>query len=65
MQELLRNFGVSIFPHEIFRASRRWAEARYTKLRHYRQLPKGGHFAAFEQPATFIDELRSAFRLMR
>ena len=57
--------GVSIFPHEIFRASRRWAEARYTKLVHYRQLPKGGHFAAFEQPETFIDEVRSAFRLMR
>ena len=57
--------GVSIFPREIFRASRRWAEARYTKLVHYRQLPKGGHFAAFEQPETFVDEVRSAFRLMR
>lgn len=57
--------GVSMFPHEIFRSSRRWCEERYQDLRYYKQLDKGGHFAAFEQPGTFVDELRSYFRLVR
>jgi pimeloyl-ACP methyl ester carboxylesterase len=57
--------GVSIYPHEIFRASRRWCEERFTRLVHYNQLDKGGHFAAFEQPALFVDEVRSCFRLVR
>ncbi len=57
--------GVSIYPHEIFRPSRRWAEARYTNLTHYNVLDKGGHFAAFEQPEIFVDEVRSAFRALR
>ncbi|MBI2800641.1 MAG: epoxide hydrolase [Gammaproteobacteria bacterium] len=57
--------GISIFPHEIFRASRRWAEERFTKLVHFNILDKGGHFAAFEQPATFVDEVRTCFRHMR
>ncbi len=57
--------GVSIFPHEIFRASRRWVEERYTNLVHYNILDKGGHFAAFEQPALFVDEVRNCFRHMR
>jgi pimeloyl-ACP methyl ester carboxylesterase len=55
----------SIFPHEIFRVSRRWAEARYPKLVHFNELPRGGHFAAFEQPALFIEEVRAAFRTLR
>ena len=57
--------AVSIYPHEIFRPSRRWAEARYTHLTHYNVLDKGGHFAAFEQPEIFVDEVRSAFRALR
>jgi len=57
--------GGSIFPKEIFRASRRWAERRFTDIRHWNELPVGGHFAAFEQPATFVDEVRAAFRQMR
>ena len=57
--------GVSIFPHEIFRASRRWVEERYTNLVHYNALDKGGHFAAFEQPELFLDEIRTCFRHMR
>ncbi len=56
--------AVSVYPHEIFRASRRWAEGRYLKLAHYNQLPKGGHFAAFEQPQVFVDEVRAGFRAM-
>jgi pimeloyl-ACP methyl ester carboxylesterase len=42
--------GCSIFPREIFPASRRWLEHRFTDLRHYHELERGGHFAAFEQP---------------
>jgi pimeloyl-ACP methyl ester carboxylesterase len=57
--------GVSIFPKEIFRASRRWAEKRFTDLRYWNELDKGGHFAAFEQPASYVDEVRAFFRLVR
>ncbi len=57
--------GCSIFPHEIFRSSRRWAEKRFTNLIHWNELDKGGHFAALEQPETFIEEVRTCFRTMR
>ena len=50
---------------EILRPSRRWAERRFTDLRYWHEPPKGGHFAAFEQPAIFVDEVRAAFRTMR
>lgn len=57
--------AISMFPGEIFPVSRRWAEQRFTDLRHFRQLDRGGHFAAFEQPALFVAELRDAFRPLR
>lgn len=57
--------GVSMFPKEIFRSSRRWVEERFTNLLHYNQLDKGGHFAAMEQPATFVDEVRTMFAKVR
>jgi pimeloyl-ACP methyl ester carboxylesterase len=57
--------GCSIFPKEIFRTSRRWAEKRFAKLAYFNELPKGGHFAAFEQPELFVNELRTCFRGMR
>jgi pimeloyl-ACP methyl ester carboxylesterase len=57
--------GASIFPKEIFRASRRWAEKRFTNLIHWNELPKGGHFAAFEQPELFLGEVRDCFRKLR
>ncbi len=57
--------GCSIFPKEIFRTSRRWAEKRFSKLVHFNELPKGGHFAAFEQPETFVREVRECFRKLR
>ena len=57
--------GVSVFPKEIFRSSRRWAEKRFTDLRYWNELDKGGHFAAFEQPASYVDEVRAFFRLVR
>ncbi|HYM36328.1 MAG TPA: epoxide hydrolase, partial [Steroidobacteraceae bacterium] len=57
--------GFSLFPKEIFRASRRWVEKRFEKLIYWNELKKGGHFAAFEQPQLFVNELRNCFRLMR
>jgi len=57
--------GCSIFPKEIFRTSRRWAEKRFTNLVYWNELDEGGHFAAFEQPETFVSELRACFRNMR
>lgn len=57
--------GVSVFPKEIFRPSRRWVERRFEDVRHWSELDEGGHFAALEQPETFVDEVRTAFRTMR
>ena len=57
--------GVSMFPKEIFRASKRWVERRFKDLRYYNTLDRGGHFAAFEQPELFVGELRASFRTMR
>lgn len=57
--------GCSIFPREIFRSSRRWAEKRFSKLIHWNELSNGGHFAAFEQPDLFVTEVRTCFRLLR
>ena len=55
----------SIFPKEIFRTSKRWAEKHYDDLVYFNTLDKGGHFAAFEQPETFVEEVRKAFRHAR
>lgn len=57
--------GCSIFPKEIFRCSRRWAEGRFRNLIYWNELEHGGHFAAFEQPEVFAGELRAAFRPLR
>jgi len=57
--------GCSIFPKEIFRTSRRWAEKRFAKLVYFNELEKGGHFAAFEQPETFVREVCACFRQIR
>jgi pimeloyl-ACP methyl ester carboxylesterase len=57
--------GCSIFPKEIFRPSRRWAEPRFPDLRYWNELDEGGHFAAFEQPEAFTTEVRAAFRTFR
>jgi pimeloyl-ACP methyl ester carboxylesterase len=57
--------AVSVFPDEIYAAPRSWAERAYPKLIHFSALPKGGHFAAWEQPELFTNELRVAFRSLR
>jgi len=57
--------GISLFPKEIFRCSRRWAEQRFPKLIHFREFDKGGHFAALECPEVLVDEIRTCFRPLR
>ncbi len=57
--------AVSAFPDELYQAPRTWAEKAYPGLMHYNKLPKGGHFAAWEQPAFFVSEMRDAFRSLR
>lgn len=57
--------AVSAFPDEIYQAPQSWAERAYPKLIHYNRLPKGGHFAAWEQPALFTAEMRAAFQSVR
>jgi pimeloyl-ACP methyl ester carboxylesterase len=57
--------AVSVFPDEIYAAPRSWAEKAYPKLIHYNKLPKGTHFAAWEQPQFYSEEVRTSFRPLR
>jgi pimeloyl-ACP methyl ester carboxylesterase len=57
--------GCSIFPRELQRPSRRWAEKRFLDIRYWNEPARGGHFAAFEQPDLFVEEVRAFFRLVR
>jgi pimeloyl-ACP methyl ester carboxylesterase len=57
--------AVSVFPDELYPAPRSWAEQAFPKLIHYNKLGKGGHFAAWEQPQLFSEEIRVGFRSLR
>ena len=57
--------AVSVFPDELYQAPRSWTEQAYPNLVHYNRLPVGGHFAAWEQPKLFTDEVRAGFRSLR
>ena len=57
--------AVSVFPDEIYAAPQNWTTAAYPKLIHYNRLPKGGHFAAWEQPQAFCEEMRASFKSFR
>jgi pimeloyl-ACP methyl ester carboxylesterase len=57
--------AVSAFPDEVCTTPKSWAEQAYPKLIYYNKLEKGGHFAAWEQPALFVDEVRAAFKTLR
>jgi epoxide hydrolase len=56
--------GAAIFPREIIRPPRAWAEAHFN-ITHWSEMPKGGHFAAMEQPELFVDDVRAFFRTVR
>ena len=57
--------GVSAFPHELYTAPRSWAEKAYPKLVYYKKHDVGGHFAAWEQPQLFSEDVRASFRSLR
>jgi len=57
--------AVSVFPDELYPALRSWVEQAYPRLIHYNALPKGGHFAAWEQPKFLSEEIRAGFRSLR
>jgi len=57
--------AISVFPDEIYAAPESWAKKAYPKLIHYNRLPKGGHFAAWEQPDAFVQEMRASFKSVR
>ena len=57
--------GFTAFPGEIFQAPRSWAEKGYPTLAYFNQADRGGHFAAWEEPEVFTEEVRAAFRALR
>jgi pimeloyl-ACP methyl ester carboxylesterase len=59
-------FAISVFPDELYQAPRSWAERAYPdNLIYFNEVERGGHFAAWEQPQLFAEEMRAAFRLLR
>ena len=57
--------AATVFPGEIYRAPKSWAEQTYSNLIYWNEAEHGGHFAAFEEPDIFVEEMRSAFRKLR
>lgn len=57
--------AVSVFPEEVYQAPRSWAERACPNLIHYNRVPRGGHFAAWEQPQLLAEEVRAGFRPLR
>jgi pimeloyl-ACP methyl ester carboxylesterase len=55
----------TVFPDELFKAPRKWAEKVYPKLTYFNEVDEGGHFAAWEVPEVFTTEMRAAFRSLR
>ena len=64
-QEMKLPAGVTAFPGEIFRAPRSWAEKVYPNLIYFHEADRGGHFAAWEEPQLFTEEVRAGFRPLR
>ena len=57
--------AVSVFPGELFQAPRSWAEEAYPNLMYFNEVARGGHFAAWQEPRLFTDEVRAGFRSLR
>jgi pimeloyl-ACP methyl ester carboxylesterase len=57
--------AVSVFPDELYQTPKTWAESAYPNLIHYNKVPKGGHFAAWEQPMLLTEELRAGLKSLR
>ena len=58
-------FGFTSFPGEIWRTPREWVELAYPNVVYYNAVDRGGHFAAWEEPQLFSEEIRAAFRTVR
>ena len=56
---------VTVFPKEIYRAPKSWAQAHWPNMIYWNEVDRGGHFAAMEEPALFVDDVRAFFRLVR
>ena len=57
--------GVTVFPDDVYRPPRTWAQRAYPTLAYFHEVDRGGHFAAWEQPELFSTEIRAAFRPLR
>ena len=57
--------AITVFPGELYQAPRSWAEAAYPTLIYFNEVERGGHFAAWEEPEIFADELRNSFKFLR
>jgi pimeloyl-ACP methyl ester carboxylesterase len=57
--------AITVFPYEIYRTPKAWAQRAYPSLYYFHEVDKGGHFAAWEQPQLFVEELRAAFKSLR
>ena len=57
--------GFTVYPREIVPPVRRWVEGSFTDIRHWREQPRGGHFAAFEVPELYVDDIRTCFGQFR
>jgi pimeloyl-ACP methyl ester carboxylesterase len=57
--------AITVFPGEIYQAPETWARRAYRNLIYFREVDKGGHFAAWEEPHLFAEEIRAAFRPLR
>ena len=57
--------AITVFPHEIYRAQESWSRQAYPSLYYFHEVARGGHFAAWEQPAIFAEEMRAAFKSLR
>ena len=64
-QEVSLPVGFTVFPGEVFLAPRSWAERVYPNLVYFNEVDRGGHFAAWEEPELFCEEIREAFRSLR
>lgn len=64
-QEIALPVAISVFPEDVYRPPESWARRAYRNLNYYHEVDRGGHFAAWEQPALFSEEVRAAFRSLR
>lgn len=63
--EITLPVGVTVFPGDVYQAPRSWTEQAYPNLIYFHHVTRGGHFAAWEEPQLFAEELRAAFRTLR